>query len=72
MARDRSPARQGDSFGGVLADLGRRFRAAALSGVVAGGVVWVLFAVLPFLRAGSGGAGAALATFVAVLLLRRD
>jgi hypothetical protein len=72
MGRDRSPARQEDSSGGIIADLGRRFRAAALTGVVAGAGVWGLFAVLPFLRAGSGGAGAALATFVAVLLLRRD
>ena len=72
MGRDRNPARQEDSLGGVLAEVGRRFRIAVLSGAVAGGAVWVLFAVLPFLRAGSGGAGAALATFVAVLLLRRD
>ena len=72
MARDRNPARQEDSLGGVVADLGRRVRVAVLSGAVAGAAVWVLFALLPFLRAGSGATGAALATFVAVLLLRRD
>jgi hypothetical protein len=38
---------------------------------VAGVGVWVLFALLPFLRATSGGVGAFLAAFVAVLLLRR-
>jgi hypothetical protein len=48
-----------------------RVRTAATAGVVGGGVVWVMFAVLPFLRAGSGAIGAFLATFVAVLLLRR-
>lgn len=49
----------------------RRIRAAAVSGAVAGAGVWVLFAVLPFLRAGSGAVGACLGTFVAVLLFRR-
>jgi hypothetical protein len=48
-----------------------RVRTAATAGVVGAGVVWVIFAVLPFLRAGSGAIGAFLATFVAVLLLRR-
>jgi hypothetical protein len=42
-----------------------------MAGAVAGAGVWVLFALLPFLRAGSGGVGAFLATFVAVLLLPR-
>ena len=42
-----------------------------MAGAVAGVGVWVLFALLPFLRAGSGGVGAFLATFVAVLLLPR-
>jgi hypothetical protein len=42
-----------------------------VSGVVAAVVVWVVFAVLPFLGAFSGAAGAFLATFAAVLLLRR-
>jgi len=48
-----------------------RVRAAAVSAAVAGGGVWVVFALLPFLRAGSGAVGAFLATFVAVLLFRR-
>jgi hypothetical protein len=60
------PARV-DEGGGFPA----RVRAAAMTGLVAGGAVWVLFALLPFLRATSGGIGAFLATFVAVLLLRR-
>lgn len=49
----------------------QQLRAAALSGAVAGGAVWFLFAVLPFLRATSGAVGAFLATFVAVLVFRR-
>jgi hypothetical protein len=48
-----------------------RLRAAVLAGAVAGVGVWVMFALLPFLRAGSGGTGAFLAAFVAVLLLYR-
>jgi hypothetical protein len=48
-----------------------RLRAAVVGGAVAGVGVWVLFALLPFLRATSGGVGAFLAAFVAVLLLRR-
>lgn len=46
-----------------------RVRTAAVSAVVAGGAVWVLFAVLPFLRAGSGAVGAFLATFAVLLVL---
>jgi hypothetical protein len=46
-------------------------RAAAVSGVVAAVGVWCIFAVLPFLKAGSGASGAFLATFVAVLVFRR-
>jgi hypothetical protein len=49
----------------------QQLRAAAFSGAVAAGAVWVLFAVLPFLRATSGAVGAFLATFVAVLVFRR-
>jgi hypothetical protein len=48
-----------------------RVRSALVAGAAAGVGVWVLFALLPFLRAGSGGVGAFLATFVAVLLLPR-
>jgi hypothetical protein len=40
------------------------------TGVVCAVVVWVLFAVLPFLRADSGGAGAFLAGFVVMFLSR--
>ena len=50
----------------------RRVRAAAVAGAVAGVGVWVLFAILPFLHAASGGVGAFLATFVAVLVFRRE
>ena len=42
-----------------------------VAGAVAGVGVWVLFAILPFLHAGSGAVGAFLATFVAVLVFRR-
>jgi hypothetical protein len=49
----------------------QQLRAAAFSGAVAAAAVWVLFAVLPFLRATSGAVGAFLATFVAVLVFRR-
>ncbi|MDP9417266.1 MAG: hypothetical protein M3P48_05410, partial [Actinomycetota bacterium] len=44
--------------------------ATAAAGVAAA-LVFALFAVLPFLRAPSGAAGAFLATFIAVLVLRR-
>jgi hypothetical protein len=43
---------------------------ALVSAGVAGVVVWFLFAVLPFVSAWSGAWGAALATFVTVLVLR--
>lgn len=52
------------------ASLTARARAAALSGVVAAVVVWAIFALLPFLGAFSGAAGAFLATFTIVLVLR--
>ena len=51
--------------------LGSRMRTAGLTAAASAVIVWLLFAILPFLRAGSGAAGAFLATFVAVLLLRR-
>jgi hypothetical protein len=57
-----------DSFG---ARMTARARSAAMSGVVAAVIVWVIFAVLPFLGAFSGAAGAFLATFATVLLLPR-
>ena len=46
-------------------------RTAALSGAAAAVSVWVLFALLPFLRAPSGAIGAFLAAFGAVLVFRR-
>jgi len=49
----------------------QQLRAAAISGAVAAAAVWFLFAVLPFLGATSGAAGAFLAAFVAVLVFRR-
>jgi len=48
-----------------------RVSTAAVSGAVAAALVWLAFVFLPFLGATSGAAGAFLATFVAVLLLRR-
>jgi hypothetical protein len=48
-----------------------RVSAAAVSGAVAAALVWVAFLFLPFLGATSGAAGAFLAAFVSVLLLRR-
>ena len=50
----------------------RRVRAAALAGAVGGVGVWFLFAILPFLHAASGGFGAFMATFAAVLVFRRE
>jgi hypothetical protein len=67
------PAARADSpvearrHGGLQA----RLRTAAVSGAVAAAAVWVLFALLPFLRSTSGAVGAFLATFVVVLLLPR-
>ena len=48
-----------------------RLTSAAVAGLIAAGVVWLLFAVLPFLGAPSGAAGAFLGVFAAVLLVRR-
>lgn len=53
------------------ASIAARVRLAATTGVVSAGLVWVAFALLPFLGATSGAVGAFLATFVAVLVLRR-
>jgi hypothetical protein len=68
----KDPVPEDDSLGAVFADIGRRFRVAVAAGTVAGVAVWVLFALLPFLKATSGGIGAAIAAFFAVLVLRRD
>jgi hypothetical protein len=48
-----------------------RLRGALVVGAVAGAGVWVLFAVLPFLRATSGGLGALLGATAAALIFRR-
>ncbi|MGQ0626298.1 MAG: hypothetical protein ACT4PP_16825 [Sporichthyaceae bacterium] len=45
-------------------------RVAAISGAVSAALVFVIFGVLPFLRAPSGAAGAFVATFVIVLAQR--
>jgi hypothetical protein len=62
----RPPARQEER---PVERSGGWVRTAAVSAAVAGGAVWVLFAVLPFLRAGSGAVGAFLATFTVLLVL---
>ena len=65
--RETSPARSGDGSGAMPA--------AVVAGVVAAVLVWLLFALLPFLGANSGGAGAFLgaagATLVVGWLYRR-
>lgn len=66
-AQARPPA-AGENTTGVLV---RRMRFAALAGATTAAAVWLLFALLPFLGATSGAAGAFLATFVALVLLRR-
>ena len=69
-----TPARAVQPQQGAEPDQSRRvprLRAAALAGAVAAAAVWFLFAVLPFLGAASGAAGAFLAAFMAVLVFRR-
>src|SRR5262245_19025456 len=73
---DGKPARDTGAGGGRTEDsFGARMSARALDSAVAcvlsAVVFWVIFAVLPFLGSFSGAAGAFLATFAAVLLLRR-
>jgi hypothetical protein len=53
------------------AGLAARVSTAALAGAVAAAVIWVAFFFLPFLGATSGAAGAFLATFVTLLVVRR-
>jgi hypothetical protein len=64
---DSGPSAPDGLLGGLVAQV----RTAAVSGVVAAAGVWLLFAVLPFLGAGSGAVGAFLGTFFAVLVFRR-
>ena len=54
-----------------IGSLRARVRDALFVGAVAGVGIWVLFALLPFLRATSGGVGAFLAATAATLLFRR-
>jgi len=66
------PAPRGDRRAEpVAAGLTARVRGAVVSGAAAAVVVWVLFALVPFLGATSGAAGAFLATLVTVLVLPR-
>jgi hypothetical protein len=68
VRQGRTPAPPAESWRTRLAD---RRRVALVAALAAGGGVWLLFAFLPFLGAISGGLGAFLGTFLAVLLLRR-
>lgn len=63
----RTPERRDE---GAVERRSSRVRTAAVSAAVAASAVWVLFALLPFLRAGSGAAGAFIATFLVLLVLR--
>ena len=69
-----TPARPVQQQGGEDTRVGGlvgQVRAAAVSAAVTATLVWLLFAVLPFLRATSGAVGAFMAAFVAVLVFRR-
>jgi hypothetical protein len=70
-ATGRPAARKDQPLESPRRGLQARLRTAAVSGATAAAVVWVLFALMPFLRATSGAVGAFLATFVVVLLLPR-
>jgi hypothetical protein len=66
------PARRDTADGpGVRRGLAGRTRNAAVAGGIAAGGVWVLFALMPFLRATSGAVGAFIGVFVVALLLGR-
>jgi len=56
---------------GLRGGLSAQVRTATVSAAVAGVGVWFIFALLPFLQAGSGAIGAFLGTFAAVLVFRR-
>jgi hypothetical protein len=66
-----SPRTAGDPAQRTGAGFVARVGTAAVSGAVAAALVWLAFVFLPFLSAVSGAAGAFLAAFVTVLLLRR-
>ena len=65
------PPRREPARSDAGASIAARVRLAATTGAASAGLVWLAFALLPFLGATSGAAGAFLATFVAVLVLRR-
>lgn len=70
-AGERAPApRHNADVQNAPRNIASRLRLAALTAVPAAAAVWVIFAFLPFLGATSGAAGAFLAAFVAVALLR--
>lgn len=71
-ASNRRPVAAEEPGGrGLVEAVRARLRTAFVAGAVSGGVVWVLFAVLPFLRATSGAVGAFLAASVIVLVRPR-
>jgi hypothetical protein len=70
-----TPAPRGDGVRELRPErrgLARRSEVALFSACVGGGAVFVLFGLLPFLGAVSGGLGAFLATYAAVFLLYRS
>jgi hypothetical protein len=66
-----STGRDVEQVDGTRRGLAARARTAAVAGAFAGAGVFLLFMLLPFLRAPSGAVGAFLGAFVAALLLRR-
>ena len=62
-----------DAGGGLVGNFDFVGLKGLMSAAPLGGVgVWLLFAILPFLHAASGGFGAFLATFAAVLVFRHE
>ena len=66
-----TPTRQPAVVEGSARPLRSRVRGALVVGAVCGAGVWVLFALLPFLSATSGGVGAFLGATAATLAFRR-
>lgn len=66
--RAQAPTPEGRSAGGVRS----RARTAAVVGAGSAAVVFLLFALLPFLGAFSGAAGAFVGAFAAAFVLRRS
>jgi hypothetical protein len=65
------PAQRSGEETGHVARFRARLRGALVAGAVAGAGVWLLFALLPFLDAWSGGWGAFLSVTAVTLVLRR-